>query len=259
MFPSFSSKDINALSEAYASVYESSHLETDTKRGAGNKAKRRDASLKNEEVFDVILSHLLSEGYAETLEEAEWMMANVIDEEAIEIILGEEQLDEISQKTATNAYASSKTGEFEGADSDRDIKRTDNLKKHIVRKFGKEAGEHADKAAESQTFGRKDASGRRKQTAKPRIEKSDYRTTQDGKMHKQDQRELKTELRIKRDRRLRAEEYMDEAQAARENPEKYEREENKKYEKVRGEKRPMPPRGHKDREAFEKWYASQRG
>lgn len=48
-----------------------------------------------------------------------------------------------------------------------------------------------------------------------------------------------------------------EAQHARENPEKYEREENKKYEKVRGEKRPMPPRGHKDREAFEKWYASQ--
>jgi hypothetical protein len=48
-----------------------------------------------------------------------------------------------------------------------------------------------------------------------------------------------------------------EAQRARENPEKYEREENKKYEKVRGESRPMPPRGNKDREAFEKWYASQ--
>lgn len=115
------------------------------------------------------------------------------------------QLDEISQKTATSAYASIKTGEFEGADSERDVKRTDNLKKHIVRKFGKEAGEHADKAAEAQTFGRKDASGRSKQSPKPRIEKSDYRTTQDGKMHKQDQRELKTELRIKRDRRLRKE------------------------------------------------------
>ena len=55
------------------------------------------------------------------------------------------------------------------------------------------------------TFGRKDASGKSKGLPKSRIEKSDYRTTQDGKMHKQDQKELKTNLRIKRDRRLRAE------------------------------------------------------
>ena len=47
-----------------------------------------------------------------------------------------------------------------------------------------------------------------------------------------------------------------EAQEARNNPEKYEAGENKKYAPVRGEKRPMPPRGHKDREAFEKWYAA---
>ena len=55
--------------------------------------KRRTA---NEEVdiFDVVLEFLYVEGYAETLEEAEWMMANLIDEEAIDIILGEEQLDE---------------------------------------------------------------------------------------------------------------------------------------------------------------------
>ena len=54
-----------------------------------------------------------------------------------------------------------------------------------------------------------------------------------------------------------------EAQEARDNPEKYEqgkeKEEHKKYGKVRGESRPMPPRGNKDREAFEKWYATQRG
>ena len=30
---------------------------------------------------------------------------------------------------------------------------------------------------------------------------------------------------------------------------------DKKYEKVRGEKTPMPPRGDKRREDFEKWYA----
>ena len=45
------------------------------------------------DVFDVVLEFLQTEGYAETLEEAEWMMANLIDEEAIDIILGVE-LDE---------------------------------------------------------------------------------------------------------------------------------------------------------------------
>jgi hypothetical protein len=54
---------------------------------------------------------------------------------------------------------------------------------------------------------------------------------------------------------LRQEEYMDEAQAARENPEKYEREQEKKSAPVRGERTPMPPRGDKRREDFEKWYA----
>jgi hypothetical protein len=49
-------------------------------------------------------------------------------------------------------------------------------------------------------------------------------------------------------------EQVDEAQAARNNPEKYEREQEKKYAPVRGEKTPMPPRGNKRREDFEKWY-----
>jgi hypothetical protein len=51
------------------------------------------------------------------------------------------------------------------------------------------------------------------------------------------------------------EEYVDESQHARENPEKYEREQVKKSAPVRGEKTPMPPRGDKRREDFEKWYA----
>ena len=57
-------------------------------RGSGNRAAKRAAALKNEEldIFDVVLEFLQAEGYAETLEEAEWLMANVIDEEAIEII-----------------------------------------------------------------------------------------------------------------------------------------------------------------------------
>jgi hypothetical protein len=45
-----------------------------------------------------------------------------------------------------------------------------------------------------------------------------------------------------------------EAQKARENPEGHDKEEKKKYEPVRGERTPMPPRGDKRREDFEKWY-----
>ena len=48
---------------------------------------------------------------------------------------------------------------------------------------------------------------------------------------------------------------LDEAQEARENPEGHDKEEKKKYEPVRGERTPMPPRGDKRREDFEKWYA----
>ena len=225
------------------------------------KEKQRRKALRQEEldIFDVVLEFLQAEGFAETLEEAEWMMANVIDEEAIEIIIGEEQLDEISQKTATSAYAQSATGEFEGADSDRDIKRTDNLRKHIKRKFGDKAAKDADRHADSTTFGRKDPrTGKRQPRPKPRIEKNrTYRTTKSGKMHGQDQAKLKRDLEYKRSSRT--EEYVGEAQVANRDPEKYEREQNKKTAPVRGERTPMPPRGDKRREDFEKWYAKQMG
>ena len=75
--------------------------------------------------------------------------------EAYAEVYAPQELDEISQKLATKAYAHSKSGEFEGADSDRDLKRTDNLEKHIKRKFGDKAAKHADRAAYSMTFGRK--------------------------------------------------------------------------------------------------------
>jgi hypothetical protein len=233
----------------------------DLKHGRGNKAAKRVAALKNEDldIFDVVLEFLQTEGYAETLEEAEWMMANMIDEEAIDIILGEEQLDEISQKTATRAYALSRSGEFEGADSDRDLKRTDNLEKHIKRKFGDKAVQDADRHADSTTFGRKDPrTGKRQPSPKPRIEKNrTYRTTKAGKMHGQDQSKLKRDLEYKRSSRN--EEFVGEAQVANRDPEKYEREQAKKSAPVRGERTPMPPRGDKRREDFEKWYAKQMG
>ena len=97
--------------------------------------RKRRAANEEVDIFDIVLEFLQAEGYAETLEEAEWLMANVIDEEAIAIVIGE-------------------------------------------------------------------------------------------------------------------------AQVANRDPDKYEREQSKKSAPVRGEKTPMPPRGDKRREDFEKWYAA---
>lgn len=78
-----------------------SQLKTIEKRKRGaelgkRKAERKAAEEQKEsfDIFDVVLEFLQVNGYAETLEEAEWMMANLIDEEAVAIILGEEELDE---------------------------------------------------------------------------------------------------------------------------------------------------------------------
>jgi hypothetical protein len=193
-----------------------------------NPAGRRTAlQKKNEEfdVFEVVLEFLCVEGYAETLEEAEWLMANVIDEEAIEIIVGKEQLDEISQKTATRAFASRATHDFESDGADDNYtksgkNKTDETKRRIEKKFGAAAGQHAERAAHRNIFGR-GKEGFTKMPPKPTKE-----------------------------------EFVGEAQEARNNPEKYEREQSKKYAPVRGEKTPMPPRGNKRREDFEKWYAA---
>ena len=75
-------------------------------RGALTPNEKKQLNMGDEtfDLFDVIMEFLCVEGYAETLEEAEWMMANIIDEEAIDIILGEEQLDEVSLKTKMSAF-----------------------------------------------------------------------------------------------------------------------------------------------------------
>jgi hypothetical protein len=50
------------------------------------------------DIFDVVLEFLQTEGFAETLEEAEWLMANKLDADDINAILGEEQLNELSNR-----------------------------------------------------------------------------------------------------------------------------------------------------------------
>ena len=56
-------------------------------RGALTPAEKKQFKREEVDVFDVVLEFLQAEGYAETLEEAEWMMANLIDEEAVSIII----------------------------------------------------------------------------------------------------------------------------------------------------------------------------
>jgi hypothetical protein len=77
-----------------------------------------------------------------TLEEAEWLMANVIDEEAIDIILGEEQLDEVlDTPEKANEYARknvrSMLGAFAKGVANKDISQLKTIEK---RKRGAELG-----------------------------------------------------------------------------------------------------------------------
>ena len=141
------------------------------------------------DMFDVVKGYLIGEGYADTEESALAIMINMSEEWRQNIM-------EISQKTATRAYAQSATGEVEGADDESDIKRTDRLRGHIERKFGKKAGEDADRHADSSTFGRKDPrTGKSQPRPQSRFQNPNkYRTTKDGKMHGQDQNKLKAKL-----------------------------------------------------------------
>jgi|688.fasta_scaffold161633_2 hypothetical protein len=116
------------------------------------RARKRLNVGENYDLYDIILSHLLDEGYAETPEAAKAIMVNMSEEWREDIV-------EISQKTATKAYATSYTGEFEGQDSPKNVKQTDNLRRQIKRKFGDKAAQHADRAGHAMTFGRKGAGG----------------------------------------------------------------------------------------------------
>jgi hypothetical protein len=166
--------------------------------------RKRGVSAESYDIFDVVLEFLQAEGFAETLEEAEWLMANVIDEEAIEIILGEEQLNELSDRKL-RAY----------------IKKSDKSHAEINKKW--DQGTATDKE-KNKSIGHEIGQRRAFKTLDKRARKEEF------------------------------EAHLDEAQVANRDPEKYEAGEKKKYAPVRGERTPMPPRGDKRREDFEKWY-----
>jgi hypothetical protein len=93
----YAGKNVKSMVGAFAKGVvnkDISQLKTIEKRKKGaelakRKAERKAAEEQNEEldIFDIVLEFLQAEGYAETLEEAEWIMANELDADDIEEIL----------------------------------------------------------------------------------------------------------------------------------------------------------------------------
>ena len=226
------------------------------------------------DLFDIIQGYLLDEGYAKTLEEAQWMMANLIDEEAIGIILGEaltgERYKKVMKKPGGTAYsrkvsadpakratrggrggesdfgagdrgsgnkAARRAGTYQEEEFEIDEALTGDRYKKVMNKPGGTAYSRKVSADPTKRAKRGGRGG-----------ESDFGAGDRGSGNKAARRAGTYQ------------EYnVNEAQHARENPEKYEREQSKKYAPVRGERTPMPPRGDKRREDFEKWYAKQMG
>jgi len=94
-------------------------------------------------------------------------------QEAYMEVVENQQLDEISQKTATKAYAYGRSDEFEGRDDPKQVNRNMRIRDRIKRKFGDKAAKHADRAAHAQTFGRKGSGGMPPKPEKTRKEQYD--------------------------------------------------------------------------------------
>jgi len=73
--------------------------------------------------------------------------------EAYTEVYAPQQIDEISQKTATRAFAARATDAYE-LDDNKSSDKADKTKERIVKKFGKSAGQHAERAAHRNIFGR---------------------------------------------------------------------------------------------------------
>jgi hypothetical protein len=328
--------------------------------------KQRDQRKEEFDIFDVVLEFLYVEGYAETLEEAEWMMANIIDEEAIAIVLGEAITSEKGKAKAAEMIAArstpsgrAKSGQGANVATIKHIGRSNrdgllgtppnrkvagsNWPKSYTgiggtgNKAARRAGTYKEsfelwvnelveegydlsdytwddmfdiyeaegsygqtpKATASYAALAKSRSGSGKKVASKHAQRSQkptpghsgkrssspYHTSGDREKMTQKDRDYargrdeyghtgydsdydgpasgpggkpkgkKLERQRKTGVSAESFDYVDESQHARENPEKYEREQAKKSAPVRGERTPMPPRGDKRREDFEKWYA----
>jgi hypothetical protein len=170
----------------------------------GKKLKRQKmtgfVANENYDIYDIILSHLLDEGYAETPEQAEVIMVNMSEDWRESIV--EELITEISLKTKMRAYAATQDPDADYSYGDKVHAQGERIRDAIERKHGKKAGKHADAHADSSAWGRTDSrTGRRQERPEPRSSslagkslESQKRTTKSGKMHKTDQKTLKDKL-----------------------------------------------------------------
>jgi hypothetical protein len=193
--------------------------------------KARYAVTKEElDIFDVVLEFLQAEGYAETLEEAEWMMANLIDEEAIAIVRWE--------KRKRGAELGKRKAERKAAEEQNEEYVDEALTGERYKKAVKKPGGTAYSRMVS-------ADPKKRATRGGRGGESDFGAGDRGSGNKAARRagtyqeysvnEHKQQEKIQRS--------MKESRKEKSAP-------------VRGEKTPMPPRGDKRREDFEKWYAN---
>ena len=152
------------------------------------------------DIYDIILSHLLDEGYAETVEAAEVIMVNMSEEWRESIV--EELITEISLKTKMRAYAATQDPDADYSYGDKVHAQGGRIRDAIERKHGKKAGKHADAHADSSAWGRTDSrTGKRQERPEPRSSslagkslESQKRKTKSGKMNKTDQKTLKDKL-----------------------------------------------------------------
>ena len=105
--------------------------------------------------------------------------------------LKEDNLDEVSKGAAIRAYGATQDPDDDGYRH----KTGERLKGHIERKFGKKAGEHAERHAHAAHFGRSPTMMKADDKLPKKSPSSSMRTTKSGKLNKQDTKSLGSDIK----------------------------------------------------------------
>jgi len=108
----------------------------------GGKKKKKQLNKEELDIFDAVLEFLQAEGFAETLEEAKWIMANELDEEAIAIVVESMCGDDEDEKEMKKGKKSKKSEEDEEDEEELDEAMT-NYEKNRKRAAQRAAARNA--------------------------------------------------------------------------------------------------------------------
>ena len=195
------------------------------------------------DIFDLVKGHLLDEGYADSEEGAMVIMVNMSEEWRETIIM---------ELTGGKGHPGYKAGSKDHGDLE-DHPAAGKKGGVLSPRYGHHLGDMDDEDEDEddlESTVKQQSRDSRERTRKPlrdKVKAARKKMSKEG---------IELEDILALNRKM---ERVYEAQRARENPEGHDKEEKRKYEPVRGEKTPMPPRGDKRREEFEKWYAKQMG